>query len=92
MTVYIDNIMDSPIFINILCVCGLIFVGLVWLCACVLIIGAIVVLVKHVNGFKPEGGSCPDPNCRDIFCDCGFNKMEKGEVVLKTTGFKNERF
>ena len=96
MTDFIDNIMTGPTFPNVVFICGIILFGLFWLYMCVIVIGAIVMLVKHVNeSGKSEDrkDSCPDPATCDIpFCDCDTDQMEKGQIVLKAKGLKYERF
>ena len=95
MTDFIANIISNPIFENVVFTCIIIFLGLFWLYMCVMIIGAIVMMVKHVYEFKPEEKKypCPDPTTCDIpFCNCAVDEMEKGNVVLKTKGLKYERF
>ena len=94
MTDFTDN--TPPIVYNIVYFCIFFFIGLVFLYVCVIIIGVIVMIVKHVKESKPEDFKkypCPDPaTCDILFCNCDTDEMEKGQVVVKVKGPKYERF
>lgn len=94
MTDFTDN--TPPIVYNIVYICIFIFIGLVFLYVCVIMIGVIVMIVKHVKESKPEDFKkypCPDPaTCDILFCNCDTDEMEKAQVVVKVKGPKYERF
>lgn len=94
MTDFTDN--TPPIVYNIVNFCIFFFIGLVFLYVCVIMIGVIVMIVKHVKESKPEDFKkypCPDPaTCDILFCNCDTDEMEKAQVVVKVKGPKYERF